>query len=300
MIISPVMKFIVDKESGYPSPSEKEKLDRAITKFRRILANLTGTFNIAETKFGLADMLVGRNEPGDFAEAMRLYNYILDVAPTSYLRARALVGKAELLIKSEEKATLKEAVALCEKARDILKDDLSDFFTAKAFVVEAELLAKLGMQNHKKAQSLLDKVIKNKHANAYFKARSIVQRVEMPLFNPKFNKVLPLIKLTKEAHKLLVDRPNDYFAIKALLLEAEMLTRKGTKSDLSAAQAICTKVIANKAAERGLAARAKLDLATISGHPKAEKLSREVLEMEGLDPYLIEKAKLIERSLKKK
>lgn len=300
MIISPVMKFIVDKEAGYPSPSEKEKLDRAITKFRRILTNLTGTFNIAETKFGLADMLVGRNEPGDFTEAMRLYNYILDVAPTSYLRARALVGKAELLIKSEEKAAIKEAVSLCEKARDILKDDLSDFFTAKAFVVEAELLAKLGMTNHKKATSLLDKVIKNKHANTYFKARAIVQRVEMPLFNPKFSKVAPLIKLSKEAQKLLSDRPNDYFAIKAALLEAEMLTRKAGKADLAAAQGICAKVMANGLAEKGLVARAKLDLAMISSHPKAEKLYREVLEMEGIDPYLIEKAKMIERSLKKK
>jgi len=178
------MKFIIDKEGGYPAPTEREKLTRAINKFKKILRNLSGTFNIAETKFGLADMLVGRNNPGDFSEAMRLYNYILDVAPTSYLRARALVGKAELLIGSKEGKDLEEAISLCEKALQILKDDLSDFFTAKAFVVEAEVLSKLGAPGRKKAEKLLKKVIKNRHSNAYFKARAMVGVAELPLTTP--------------------------------------------------------------------------------------------------------------------
>ncbi len=295
MIISPVMKFIVDKEGGYPSPTEKEKLNRAIDKFRRILGNLTGTFNIAETKFGLADMLVGRNNPPDYSEAMRHYNYILDVAPTSYLRARALAGKAELMIGSNEKKALKEAVELCEKAIAILKDDLSDFFTAKAFVVEAEILAKMGEDTRNKAEKLFEKVIKHKEANDYFKARAMVGKAELPLYKPKPKDLDQAIKLAKEAQKLLLDRPTDYFMLKAKVVQSELSIRRAKGNDLQAAQILCTKVISTKSAEKGLLARAKLDLAEVSRHPKAEKLSREVLEMEGIDPYLVEKAKAISK-----
>jgi len=299
MIISPVMKFIVEKEGGYPSPTAKEKLNRAIAKFRKILKNLTGTFNIAETKFGLADMLVGRNDPGDYAEAMRLYNYILEVAPTSYLRARALVGKAELVIGSSDKEELKGAISLCEKAKEILKDDLSDFFTAKGFVVEAEILSKLGGEGRKKAGKLLERVIKNKHSNAYFKARAMVGVAELPLYTPKPKNIDRAVKRCKEAQKLFADRPNDYFALKAKVVQAELLIRRARKNDLAEAQSLCTKVISNKSAEKGLLARAKLNLAEVSRHPKAQRLSREVLEMEGIDPYLVEKAKMIEQALKK-
>lgn len=299
MIISPVMKFIVDKEVGYPAPTEKERLGRAIEKFRHILRNLTGTFNIAETKFGLADMLVGRDSPGDHQEAMRLYNYILDVAPTSYLRARALVGKAELLIESNQKKDLEEAVSLCEKAIDILKDDLSDFFTAKAFVVEAEILAKYGDGGRKKAEKLFDKVIKHKEANEYFRGRAMIGRAEIPLYQARPKNIERALKLCQEAQKLFAERPSDYFALKAKVINAEILIRRARKDDLQKAQALCLKVIATKSAEKGLMARAKLDLAEVSRHPRAEKLSREVLEMEGIDPYLVQKAKMIEKSLKK-
>jgi tetratricopeptide (TPR) repeat protein len=299
MIISPVMRFIVDKEGGYPAPTEKEKLSRAIAKFRKILRNLTGTFNIAETKFGLADMLVGRNDPGDYSEAMRLYNYILEVAPTSYLRARGLVGKAELLIGSSQKKDLDEAISLCSKSKDILKDDLSDFFAAKAFVVEAEILSKLGPAGRKKAEKLYSKVMKNKQTNAYFRARAMVGKAELPLYSPKPKNLSNAIKLCKDAHKLLSDRPKDYFAVKAKAIEAELLVRRAKKRDLQIAQSLCTKVLAVKGAEKGLLARAKLCLAEVSRHPKAQKLSREVIEMDGIDPYLVEKARMIEAAAKK-
>lgn len=299
MIISPVMRFIVDKEGGYPAPTEKEKLNRAITKFRNIMRNLTGTFNIAETKFGLADMLVGRNDPGDYAEAMRMYNYILEVAPTSYLRARALVGKAELLIGSNDKEDLKEALSLCDKAVDILKDDLSDFFTSKSFIVKGEILAKSSEAARKTAEKLFLKVAKNKAANSYFRGRALVGLSELPLYRPKPKNIEAAVKFSREAQKLLEDRPTDYFAVKAKVIEAELLIRRGKKSDLAQAQALCAKVTANKQAEKGLQARAKLNLAEISRHPRAEKLYREVLEMEGIDPYLVEKARMIEKSMKK-
>jgi len=299
MIISPVMTFIIDKQGGYPAPTEREKLNRAIEKFRKILRNLSGTFNIAETKFGLADMLVGRNEGGDYAEAMRLYNYILEVAPTSYLRARALIGKAELLISSKEEKDLKEALSLCEKAKEILKDDLSDFFTSKTFVVEAEVLSKLGTPGRKKAESLLKKVIRSKQANPYFRARAMVGTAELPLYSPKPKNIAAAIKLCEEAQKLMAERPKDYFAVKAKVVEAELLIRRSKKNDLSKASNLAAKVISNKAADKALIARAKLAIAEVSRHPKAQKLSREVLEMEGIDPYLIQKAKAIEATQRK-
>ncbi len=303
MIISPIMRFIVEKQKGYPAPTEKEKLTRAINKFRSILRNISGNFNIAETQFGLADMLVGRGGPGDYKEAMRLYNNILEIAPTSYLRARALVGKAELLITSEKKEDWTEALTLCEKARKILDDDLSDFFASKTFVVHAELLLKSWEpKDHAKAIKLLDKVVNSKDSPEYFRGRAMVGRAEILLSKPKpkgadINKAL---KLAEASRKVLKERPSDYFFIKSKLVEAELRIRREKGADLERAGKLCAEVIRNKEAQKNLIARAKLDLAEVSRHPKALKLYKEVTEMEGLDPYLIKKAKAVEKALKAK
>lgn len=301
MIISPIMKFIVDKEKGYPAPTEKEKLTRAINKFRKILRSISGAYNIAETKFGLADMLVGRNDPGDYKEAMRLYNEVLDIAPSTYLRARALVGKAELLIGSKKKEDVEEALVFCGKSAKILKGDLSDFFGAKAVSVEAELLAKrAGVGDYNKAAKLFEKLIKAKKAHPYFRSRSMVGRAELFLFTPKPKGIAKAIKLCLDASKLLAERPNDYFAQKAKLVEVELMVRRGKKGDIEKASTLCRQIIRNPQAYKELLARAKLDLAEVSRHPQAEKLYKQVLEMEGLDPYLITKARLIEKALKAK
>ena len=301
MIISPIMKFIVDKEKGYPAPTEKEKLTRTINKFKRILGNISGAYNISETKFGLADMLVGRNDPGDWKEAMRIYNDVLEIAPSTYLRGRAFIGKAELLIGSKKKEDMEEALGLCEKARKILKEDLSDFFGSKVIAVEAELLAKrAGAGDYNKAGKLYEKIIKAKNAHAYFRGRSMVGKAELCLFTPKPTGIPSAINLCSEASKLLADRPDDYFAQKAKLVEVELRIKRGKKDDIEKASALCRLTIKNPQAYKELLARAKLDLAEISRHPLAEKLHKEVLEMEGLDPYLIDKARLIEKALKAK
>ena len=297
------MRFIVDKEKDYPAPPESEKLSRAINKFRKILGNISGNFNIAETQFGLADMLVGRGGSGDYKEAMRLYNNILDIAPTSYLRARALVGKAELLINSDKKEDRIEAIALSEKAHNILKDDMSDFFASKTFVVHAEILLKSWEpKDHAKARKLLDKVIKSKDAPEYFRGRAMVGRAEVLLSKPKpkGTDVGAALKLCEKTRKVLKDRTSDYFFIKSKLVEAELRIRRGKGADLERAGKLCGEVIRNKEAKKNLLARAKLDLAEVSRHPKALKLHKEVTEMEGLDPYLIEKAKAVEAALKAK
>ncbi len=293
MIISPVIKFIVDKEAGFPAPSEKEKLNRAISKFRSMLKKITGAYNIAETEFGLADMLVGRGEPADYKEAMAFYDDVLKSAPTSYLKARALVGKAELV------KDIDEAISLCGKAFEILKGDLSDFFAAKCIAVEGELLSRRNKAgDHKRAAKLLDQIIKNKKANEYFRARAMVGRAELLLYLPKPKGVEKAVKMCKEAVDLLKDRPNDYFAIKAKVVESEIRIRRERKGDLERAGALCESIIRKEDIDKSLIARAKLVLAQISKHPKAVKLYKEVLEMEGLDPYIIEKARQIERSLR--
>ena len=72
------------------------------------------------------------------------------------------------------------------------------------------------------------------------------------------------------------------------------------KGDFQKAEKFLIEVIKMPFAYKDLIARAKLDLADIAAHPKAIELLKEVHQMEGLDPYLIEKASMIEQALKEK
>jgi hypothetical protein len=38
-IISPIMSFVVDKEMGFPIPSEREKINKALRRYRSILVH---------------------------------------------------------------------------------------------------------------------------------------------------------------------------------------------------------------------------------------------------------------------
>jgi len=76
--------------------------------------------------------------------------------------------------------------------------------------------------------------------------------------------------------------------------------RRGRKGDLEKAEKLLTEVLKMPFAYKDLIARAKLDLADIVAHPKAAKLLKEVHQMEGLDPYLVEKASLVEKALREK
>ena len=97
-ILSPIMHYVVDKEVGFPIPSEKEKINKALRRYRYILSQHPKRSDAPEIMFGIADLLVGRGNPGDHAEATNLYDHILLRNPPEYLKARALIGKAELLI----------------------------------------------------------------------------------------------------------------------------------------------------------------------------------------------------------
>jgi tetratricopeptide (TPR) repeat protein len=297
-ILSPVMSYIVDKEVGFPIPSAKEKINKALKRYRYILAQFPRRSDAPEIMFGIADLLVGRNNPGDYAEAMRIFDQILLRLPPDYLKARALIGKAELMIGSA--ADFGDGISLCEKARKILGSDVSDFFAAKTYIVEAELrLARNAKGDWSQALSLIGQVVKEKNAHWYFRGRALLSKAEITLYRePK--KLGDALKLCNAGIKELISRPDDYFTNKGKVLKAEILTRRATKQDFIRAQKLLTEVVKMSFDYQELIARAKLDLADIVNHPKAAKLLKEVHQMEGLDPYLIKKASIIEKALKEK
>ena len=298
MVLSPIMSYIVDKEIGFPVPSEREKINKALKRYRNILAQHPKRADAPEIMFGIADLLVGRGDLGDHNEAMKLYDQILLRNPPDYLKARALIGKAELMIGIPEE--FGNAISFCEKAREILRDDVSEFFAAKTFIVEAELrLARRDKGDWATALKLINRVVKEKKADWYFRGRALLSKAEIILYrNP--NDQSSALKLTDFALKELASRPDDYFTYKGKTVKAEILSRRAKKGDFERAEKLLTEVLKMPSAYKDLVARAKLDLADIVSHPKATKLLKEVYQMEELDPYLIEKASLIEQALKKK
>ena|GEM_PF-563012 len=297
-ILSPLMSYIVDKEVGFPAPSEKEKINKVLKRYNRILAQNPKRSDTPELMFGIADLLVGRGNPGDHSQAMKIYDQILLRQIPDSLKARALVGKAELMIGSPEE--FGNAISLCEKAREILGKSLSEFFAAKTLLVEAELrLARKSGNDWGEAVKLADKVIKEKNAHWYFRGRSFLVKAEINLYQ-RPEKLNESIKLCNAALKEMKNRFDDYFAYKGKVLKAEMLIRRGQRIDLERAQKLLTDVVEMPFAYKDLIVRAKIDLADIATHPKATRILREVLQMEGVDPYLVEKARLVEKAIKAK
>ncbi|MDD4179443.1 MAG: hypothetical protein PHH14_05290 [Candidatus Margulisbacteria bacterium] len=298
MVLSPIMSYVVDKEIGFPIPSEKEKINKALRRYRSILAQHSKRSDAPEIMFGIADLLVGRNDPGDFAEAMKIYDQIMLRNPPEYLKARALIGKSELMIGNP--AEFGNAISLCEKAREILGNNVSEFFAAKTLIVEAELrLARRDKGDWATALGLINRVVREKDAHWYFRGRALLSKAEIILYrNPE--ELGPALKTVDFALKEMVSRPDDYFTNKAKIVKAEILSRRANKGDFERAEKLLMEVLKMPFAYKDLIARAKLDMADIVAHPKATKLLKEVHEMEGLDPYLIEKASIIEQVVKDK
>lgn len=299
-ILSPVMEHVVGSQHSFPSPADKDKINKALERYKKILRSFPNRADIGEIKFGMADLLVGRNSPGDYKKALELYNNILLSGGSPYLRARTLVGKAELMVGSGNAEELTDAISLCESADKTLKEDLNDFFTSKALIIEADLrLARDEKGDHPKAARLFEKVSSNKKAHWYFRARGFLGRAELILYHHP-DKIKDGVKFCEQTRKLLEPRPGDYFLIKAKIIEAELRIRRGKKDDLKKAERLCSGVARTKTEYSDLVARAKLTLADISKHPRAQKLYKEVLEMEGLDPYIINKVRAAEKNLAKK
>ncbi|NQT30291.1 MAG: hypothetical protein HQ596_06945 [Candidatus Saganbacteria bacterium] len=299
-VLSPIMDYVVQKEYGFPAPSEREKLGKALKRYQYILGQYPNRADIGEIKFGMADMLVGRGEGGDYKNALRLYNNILEAGASPYLTARTKLGKAELYVPAGKIKEIADALELCESAAKNLGKDLSNFFVAKVIIVEADLrMTRDATGDHARTFKLFEKLIKNKKAHWYFRARAALGIAELILYH-KPNKVGEGIKSCQEALKLLKERTNDYFFFKTKVILAELNIRRGKKDDFARAQRLCKEVATAKNPFSDLANRAKLDLAEISKNPKAKKLYAEVMESEALDPYLIAKAKEIEKTLMQK
>jgi hypothetical protein len=297
-ILSPIMKKVVEDEASYPSPSAKTKINKAIGRYKLLSAGEKWKEYMDDIKFALADLLMARGEEKDYKEALGYYNFIISKTRNNMLKGRSMIGKAELVIAGVAKMDIDDAIKLCREGGRLLKSNLTDFFAAKGLAVEAELLAKKsGKPNIREASKLFGRLIGKRNANPYFRARAMAGKAELILYfgvDPISNG----IKLCEEALKLFSERQMDYFAVKARVIEAEMLIRRGSSSDIAKAENLCKKVILAGSAHKDLVARAKIVLAEVSKKERAERLFEEVMDTEGIDPYLIEKAKLTEKAYK--
>jgi len=299
-IISPITEFSLKMESDFPAPSEKEKLNLLIENDRKLIKSFPFRADIGEIKFRLADSLVGRNEPGDYERASAIYEEILKNYGSAYLRARAQVGKAELMSPGNSPESIKEAIALCQTARKNLNAPLSDFFVAKSFEVEADLRMVRDdkkEKDHEKAMQLHETLIKERKTNWYFRARALLGKAELILYHfPK--KLAEAIKLCERGENLLKERAGDYFYFKTKLIKSQLLRRRGKSDDMKKAEKLLSEIIKSKESYKDIVARARLELAEISRSPKASQLLSELHQMEGLDPYIIQKTKMVEEELK--
>ncbi len=293
--------FNAEDQEGFPSPSEKDKLKKAIERAEFIIGKFGNRPDIIEEKFHLADLLVGRGHPGDYERAGKIYDEILSIRPYPYLKARCLIGKAELAIPEIKKEQIPTAIDLVRSALEILhklpKEEQAlpsfPFFRNKAVVIEAELcVTRDEGKDHDHAQKLYEGIIKDRKSHWYFRARAELGKAELLSFHfPK--KTGEGIKLAERAAHLMKNRPHDYFSQKALIIEAELRINRGKSDDIKKAQNSLNDLLKRGEIYPDLAARAKLNLVQISKHPKAQKLFDEVQEMEGLDPYIIKKSKQI-------
>lgn len=288
--LSPILSHLV--QTTIAAVGEKEKLNRLINKYRKMLRFVEGGFNLAEIRFGLADLLITRDDPGDWKEAKTHYEFVLQHATYGYLRSAAMIGKAELAVRSSNTKDIEEAVELARKAYKNLLALVgeSDYYSSKCLVVEAELLMKKNCKEDKKiALKLLEKLFNNDMADPYFRARAIANHAELMLYDPKTD-INAELQICLNAIELLKDKPDDYFSIKAKLLQGEYISRRMARYDKSRATGVFMGIIGNKKADPDLVARAKIDLAEFSENKKASKLLKEVLATKNLDPYLTEKA----------
>lgn len=300
------------EEEGFPSPSEKSKINKAIDRANFIISKFGNRPDIVEEKFHLADLYVGRGKEGDYEKASALYDELLALHPYPYLKARCLIGKSELAIPEIKREEIPTALDICSSAQEILKKLSKDektlpsypFFRDKAFIIEAELKVTRDETNskgkhidHDAALKIYEKIIKDRKSNWYFRARANLGTAELLSFHYP-SKVWEGIRLAEKAANLLRGRPHDYFFQKSIIIEAELRTNRGKAEDLKRAQSLLNDLVKKSPVYPDLLARTKLDLAQISRHPKAEKLFKEVIEMEGLDPYIVKKSKLLEEKFK--
>jgi hypothetical protein len=286
----------------YPSPTEKEKLSSQILKLKSLLSSPTPNLLRARALIKLSDLLVGRNSEGDYLEASRLYEEVLSsTTPEEPENTMALLGKAELKLQSADPVEIEEATNLTRAAVKMLGGDQSDFFYGKAKVLLAELFLKRGgVSDRDQALEIYKQMSADLNVHEYFKLRAVVGKVE--LLNYFFRKTLldDADTYIKECESVLSkfkdERRNDYFRLKGqiVLSELKLIKDKGNKD----AKTVLEDVANNESAGDDLRARASLDLAEVSSPSLAATLIKGVRKMDGIDPYLLRKARAIEDSLK--
>ncbi len=144
-----------------------------------------------------------------------------------------------------------------------------------------------------------EKLIKERKAHWYFRARALLGKSELVLYHFP-SKMSQAIGLCARAVRLLKERPGDYFALKTKIIESELRTRRAKGNDFKVAEKLLKEVVTFPHAYHDLLVRAKADLAEISKHPLASKLLKELHQMEGLDPYLIDKIRQVEKNISAK
>ncbi len=287
----------------YPSPTEKDVLTSQIDELKSILASPPEGFPRNPARIKLADLLVGRNEPGDYIEAAKLFDEVLSgTLPHEEEHVKAIVGKAELSLQSADPAEVDWAIESCTKASTSFERNKRSFFWGKAKVLFAELLIKRGSEEDKRrALDIYEELTSNLSTNKYFKMRAVVGKLELLYYF--FRDILEAkaeqsIAECEEALEFLKDeRANDYFYLKGMIVLSEVLLWKDKTSFGEKGRKLLKEVVNNESAGDDLRARASLDLAEVSSPSLAKSLIKGVRHMEGIDPYILKKAKAIENAL---
>lgn len=288
----------------YPSPTKKERLIDEIEELRSALAIPPKELNVNKARIKLADLLTGRNGSGDYIEAGKLYDRVLSsTLPRDAENSKALIGKAELALTSASPEEVNRALESCASAIDLL-EEIEDcvFFHTKGKLTLAELLLKRGDEDGKRlALKLYDEISSNRSAHKYFKMRSLVGKMELLNYfyrdelKGKAEEYIAQFEDILSSQKK--DRAGDYFALKGMIVLSEILLWKDRDRFGENAKRMLSDVINDESASDDLRARASLDLAEISSSPLARTLIKGVRKMEGLDSYLLKKAKAIEDAL---
>jgi len=298
---TPVVLALLEE---YPSPTKREKLIDQIEELRSALATPPKGLDINKAKIKLSDLLVGRAGPGDYSEAGKLYDEILSNSLAGEAEnSKAVLGRAELSLPSSNPEEVNRAIEAAATAVDSLEDrEDCFFFFIKGKLLLAELLLKRGDgEGRDFALKLYDEILSSNQSHKYFKLRALVGKLELLNY---FNKdalkqgadehiaqMQDLLSATKK------DRAGDYFSLKGMIVLSEILLWKDKEHMGENARKMLSDVINDDASCDDLRARASLDLAEISSPPLAKTLIKGVRRMDGLDPYLLRKAKAIENAL---
>jgi hypothetical protein len=276
----------------YPSPADQSILTRMIDEVERTLleANVPHE-EYSQIRIFLADLFVSRGNRTDYLRARDLYKEITEKATLPELRAKAMVGIAELSINSPHRAEWEEGITSCRNAHQVLRASPEDFFTTKSQIVCAELLMKKGdPDDHTEALEIFNKVIESTYSSRYFKIRAVVGKSEIILFffhdtpEEQLKELEKCLQLATEALRLAHARPNDYFAVKLKVILAEILLALPNR-ELPHIRELLSKVADAAENPPDLRARSYLRLAAATESPTSMRYIEKIQNMGNIDSF---------------